>query len=345
MRDQTIESVLPKAQAKALLLALRDDRRFWAQQRKQYTIVWVSFEAALRVEDRPLSELIGEVTSKRLLDAIEEMDDDPALVNAVLRSEVVEQLLGKILYEGIFEFVDRADLLGNVFGQLPVLGAIRMQMLKVARAQLDALLGDSLARFLGEYTASAAESASAFLLSPETADSRRRARRNAAAKLLAKPVRELVQLSDMEMALTRDAIWAAVQEFRLPHETELVDRLYDEFGQEPFTILLPSSAAANRGDAPLFEQGRSVLHSIVERFLTSSEWQGWAASGGAPLGASGASGASGVSASAGVAAVGTSSSAPTQPQQQPPKKNGMAEAKPKPKPKAKPKDTAWDGWD
>ena len=31
-------------------------------------------------------------------------------VRAVLRSEVIEKLLGKVLYEGIFEFVQRADL-------------------------------------------------------------------------------------------------------------------------------------------------------------------------------------------------------------------------------------------
>ena len=78
---------------------------------------------------------------------------------------------------------------------------------------------------------------------------RRGARRKAAEKLLSKPIRELVQVSDMEMALVRDSVWSAVQEFRLPHENELVDRLYDEFGAQPFTILLPSSAVAARGDA------------------------------------------------------------------------------------------------
>ena len=31
--------------------------------------------------------------------------------------------------------MQRADLLGNVFNQLPVLGAIRMQMLKAARRE------------------------------------------------------------------------------------------------------------------------------------------------------------------------------------------------------------------
>ena len=273
LREQTIESVLPKASAKALLADLRDDRRFWAQQRKQFNVLWVSIEEGMRREDRPLSEVLGPVTSGQLLDAIEEMDDDPALVNSILRSEVVERLLGHVLYEGIFEFVQRADLLGNIFNTLPVIGAIRMQMLSAARKQLDSLLGEQVARFLGEYTASAAENAARFLLSDDTADLRRKARRKAAKKLLDKPIQELFELSEIEMALVRDAVWSAVQEFRLPNEGELVDRLYLEFGAQPFTILLPTEAIVARGDAPLFVSGRAVMQSIIERFLASAGWQ------------------------------------------------------------------------
>ena len=158
-----------------------------------------------------------------------------------------------------------------------------MQVLAATRQQLDALLGEQLTRFLGEYTASAAESAATFLLSDDLASARRNARRTAAEKLLSKPIGELVQISDIEMALMRDAVWSAVQEFRLPHEAALVDRLYDEFGAQPFTILRPSSAVVARGDAPLFERGRSVLHSIIERFLDSEEWDEWAAGGDTPI--------------------------------------------------------------
>ena len=283
MRAQTVEAVLPKVEAKALLLSLREDRRFWAQQRKQFSVVWITFEKSLRDEKRPLSELLGSETSKRLLTAVEEMEDDPALVNTVLRSEIVEQLLGKILYEGILEFVERSDPLGNFLGQLPLLGLVRQAALQTARKQLDSLLGDKLSNFLGEYTASSVESATTFLLSPETADVRRSARRSAAAKLLAKPVRELVQLNEVEMVLVRDSVWAAVQEFRLPDETDLLDRLYDEFGRQPFSILLPSKAAISRGDAPLFERGRSVLGTIISSFFASSEWQSWAGGAGATM--------------------------------------------------------------
>ena len=85
LRQQTIESVLPRSQAKALLRDLRDDRRFWAQQRRQFNVVWLSLEASLRVETRPLSGVLGADTSKRLVDSIADADDDPALVSELRR--------------------------------------------------------------------------------------------------------------------------------------------------------------------------------------------------------------------------------------------------------------------
>lgn len=320
LRSQTIESVLPREQAKMLIADLRDDRRFWAQQRRQFSSLFVTIEQSLRAEERPMAEVLGPGTSERLLKAIEEMDDDPKLVNAVLRSEVVERLIGHVLYEGIFEFVEGADLLGNVFGQLPVLGAIRMQMLKAARQQLDALLGEQITRFLGEYTASAAESAAGYLLSEDLAGARSKARRAAAQKVLSKPIGELVALGDLEMALVRDAVWSAVQEFRLPHEAELVDRLYLEFGEQPFDILLPSNSAAARGDAPLFERGRSVLQDIVGRFFLSNEWKSWSRS------------------EEGTELLTRSASAPLDEPQ-------IATSTPQPPPAQPPPPQQWDGWD
>ena len=81
-------------------------------------------------------------------------------------------------------------------------------------------------------------------------------------------------LTDLEMALVRDAVWSAVQEFRLPNEDQLLDRLYHEFGDEPFAILLPRSD--RRADsAPFFESGRDVLRGTLSKFLASDDWGEW----------------------------------------------------------------------
>jgi hypothetical protein len=128
MRQQAISSVLSRKQATALLDELRDDRRFWAQQRKQFTRVWTALVEGLRQETRPLSAVLGNSTSSRLLTAFEEMDEEPAVVDAILRSEVVEKMLGHVLYEGILEFIERADILGNLIKGLPIIGPLRLQV-------------------------------------------------------------------------------------------------------------------------------------------------------------------------------------------------------------------------
>jgi len=276
LRRQTVSSVLPKAQARSLLQDFRDDRRFWAQQRRQYARIWVLIEQGMRQEHRPLRAVLGEDTSQRLLDALEQMDEDPALVTTIIRSEVVEKLLGHVLYEGILAFIERADLLGSIFNTLPILGPIRKQLLENARTSLDSLLGPQITRFLGDYTSSAAESAVGYTLNADNRESFRRARRNLGTKLLDKPLSDfLSNLSELEMALVRDSVWIAVQELRLPNEIELLDALYDEFGDEPFTILFPTESQASRGDAPLFERGRSILRDVLCGFLESEDWAEW----------------------------------------------------------------------
>ncbi len=95
------------------------------------------------------------------------------------------------------------------------------------------------------------------------------------AKLLKTPISQLVDLSHLEMALLRDSIWSAVQEFRLPNEEELLDALYDDFGAEPFEILLPKQNQADRGGAPFFDAGRDVLRGTLSNFLSSEDWARW----------------------------------------------------------------------
>ena len=84
IREQAITDVLSRKLAANLLEELRNDRRFWAQQRRQFTRVWTSIVDGLRQETRPLSAVLGESTSSRLLDAFEEMDTEHEMVDAVV---------------------------------------------------------------------------------------------------------------------------------------------------------------------------------------------------------------------------------------------------------------------
>lgn len=276
LRRQTVSSVLSRQQATALLEDLRGDKRFWAQQRRQFSRVWTAIVEGLSQEERPLSAVLGPDTSSRLLDALEEMDDETLapLVNSIVRSELVEKLLGHVLYEGILEFIESVDLLGNLINRLPILGPLRQQAVAEGRKQLRNVMGDQLVSFLGGYTASAASQAASFAMSKDNARLMRSTRRKVATRLLETPIGKLVALNDFEMAILRDSIWTAVQEFRLPNEDQLLDRLYHEFGDEPFAILLPRSD--RRADsAPFFESGRDVLRGTLSQFLASDDWGEW----------------------------------------------------------------------
>eukprot|EP00908_Phaeocystis_cordata_P010241 Transcript_21082.p1 GENE.Transcript_21082~~Transcript_21082.p1 ORF type:complete len:421 (+),score=145.76 Transcript_21082:46-1263(+) len=275
LRRQAISSVLSRSQATGLLEELRGDRRFWAQQRKQFARVWTSLVDGLKQEPRPLSAVLGDSTSSRLLDAFEEMDEEPALVDAILRSEVVEKMLGHVLYEGILEFVQRADLLGNLVNGLPILGPLRKQVVTEVRKRFEEVIGDQLVSFLGQYSATAAGHAASFALNEDNRVLLKAARRKVGAKLLKTPISQLVSLNELEMVILRDSIWSAVQEFRLPNEDQLLDALYAEFGHEPFEILLPKQNQADRGGAPFFDAGRDVLRGTLSSFLASDDWARW----------------------------------------------------------------------
>jgi hypothetical protein len=50
-------------------------------------------------------------------------------------------MLGFVLYNGIGQFTQQADLIGLALNNLPILGPLRVQLLQVARANVDALVG------------------------------------------------------------------------------------------------------------------------------------------------------------------------------------------------------------
>ena len=147
------------------------------------------------------------------------------------------------------------------------------------------------------------------------------------------------------MAILRDSIWTAIQEFRLPNEDELLDALYDEFGSEPFAILLPTQSQAERGDAPFYEAGRDVLHGTLSKFLVSDDWRDWALRDGAAAAAT--TTATAEASSAPVEDTSTSTQEPTDshaPEGMGGASRKAADAAVEP-PTAQPQKSSWDGWD
>ena len=62
------------------------------------------------------------------------------------------------------------------------------------------------------------QGAARFALNEDNRPYFRRARRKLGKKLLETPIAELLALNELEMAILRDSVWTAIQEFRLPNE-------------------------------------------------------------------------------------------------------------------------------
>lgn len=72
--------------------------------------------------------------------SIESVSINEDILKAFMRTKAVESLAGAILYTGIFEFVQRADILGNIVNQLPVIGPVRQQVLSPRFQILNAIM-------------------------------------------------------------------------------------------------------------------------------------------------------------------------------------------------------------
>jgi hypothetical protein len=58
-----------------------------------------------------------------------------------LASPAVVSVIGSVLYEGIFEFIQTVDILGNIVNGLPIIGPVRKQIMTGLKRELDRTLG------------------------------------------------------------------------------------------------------------------------------------------------------------------------------------------------------------
>ena len=127
-----------------------------------------SIDEQLRQEERSIKEIIGEESTERILKSIREIDVyDPSAVNVFLSSPAVSSLLSKILFDGIFEFIQIIDVFGNIVNSLPVIGPVRQQIVKEFKKSLDKTLVPQVNKFLKSYNKVAIETAANFVLSQE----------------------------------------------------------------------------------------------------------------------------------------------------------------------------------
>lgn len=179
---QTLESLLSPAEARAIYNELLFDNEsqssiFNDNSYQQYVKYWKKVEARLREENqRTPADLLGREITDRILSSIrgdasggKNGSFDAQTVRTYLESDAVNSLFAQLLYDAIFEFTVKFDILGNALSNLPLLGPMRAQVLKESKRNLDRTLGPLLQNFLSGYTKVAIRQAVDFVVSEENA--------------------------------------------------------------------------------------------------------------------------------------------------------------------------------
>mmetsp|Transcript_245 Transcript_245/g.435 ORF Transcript_245/g.435 Transcript_245/m.435 type:complete len:278 (-) Transcript_245:267-1100(-) len=256
--------VLPPDDLAVAVAAIREDRALREALRPRYDDVTKRIEDQLRTESRSIGDLMGEKAEAQLLTALEDVAGDADATRSFLRTPAVENVIGNVLYEGIYEFIQTVDLLGNIINKLPLIGPMRQQVMASFKKEIDRTLGKQVKSFLVSYSRLATEQMASMVLSEENAKGFASARRKLGEELLQRPLSSLVP-SARACQEARDGAWA-IAESPLPlSDEEIIDRIYAQVGDTTIDEL---------GFSPT-PKLQELAQAVLERFLESEEGKGF----------------------------------------------------------------------
>lgn len=268
LRGRTLAELVSEDEVHDLLESVRADDAHWERQRPRYDKVWTHVEERLRGESRPLRELLHPKTSERIVGMLAALEPDPEAVRTFLRSPAIESMLGEILYNGISEFLKRADLLGRVVDKLPVLGGIRRRVTAAFKDEVEGRLESQIKSFLGSFSGRAVDRMIQYVLSDENKAGFTEARKRVVDHLLDRPVRSLVPDPEASDRM-REQLWESLRKSP-PKQREQIAKAYEAFGGEPLeTWVFETSDGL-----------KELLGRGLERFLESDQGAGWTVDGG-----------------------------------------------------------------
>jgi hypothetical protein len=267
--DEPFENIVPKQGVALAISELQKNDQFWDANKNLYEKWWLQFDETSRAETRPLKEILGNEAVNNLLIAVEDADVyDPVVVRSFLQNPAFETMIGDILYEGIFEFIKRVDIIGNIVNGLPIIGPIREGIMKEFKKQLDKTLGGQVTTFLKSFSRIGVERMIEFVLSPKNRNSLQKANRAVVASLLEKPFASIVP--DKAMALVmRDRLWLFLRESPTAESKSIVDLIYEQIGS---TKIIDFADAAELLDA--MPTARRIMQRNIGRFLDTEDGRG-----------------------------------------------------------------------
>ena len=301
LTKESLQQLYPQPLLKQTLEELNGNKEFLEQNRPTFEKYWDKIEESIRKEKRSLRSLLGEKTVNSLLIRIEAFDIyEPTTVRAFLQAPAFEEMLGGILYEGIFLFIQKADIIGNIIDKIPgitisypnsslshrntspsypffspsfiiynhtlsVLGPVRKVVINEFKNQLDKTVGQQVKSFLSSFNRIAVQRMIEYLLNPKNRGSLQKANRAVAQSLFDRPLSSLSPGIETTLIL-RERIWSVIINAPPSEIVLLFDSMYDR---------VSTKTLDDFGDAQQLldavPTARKVLEDNIARFFDTTE--------------------------------------------------------------------------
>jgi hypothetical protein len=260
--QESIITTLPRDQAVAIVAELRTDETFLTANQGLIDELLVGIEGRVRTEKRTIREILGGASADKLLTFVREIDIyDAVSVKAFLSTGIVEQMIGEILYDAIFEFLKRADIVGNVANSLPLIGPIRQQITKELKRALDIVLGPQVKTFLASYSRVAVQRMIDFILKDENKSNFKKANANLIESLLGRRPIDLLP-KEGEVKGLRDRVWSTLKQLTPEDTTRLIDLVYEQLGDKRVCDVLDLDLLLNASPS-----SRAAAQAIIDRYV------------------------------------------------------------------------------
>ena len=267
---ETLDSLAPREELIAMLIELRTNEENEKELFELFDIAWTKFSAQVAEENRSLTEILGPTSSGELLDYVESIDIyDPITVKALLGSPVFESMMGSILYEAIFMFLKRVDIIGNIVNKLPIIGPIRLAIVSEFKKSLDRTVGEQIKSFLSSFNKIAVQRMVDFLLSPTNRQALNKANRNVVQSILNRPVSESFPLSGTsENVHLKQSLWKGITSTTVEDSVSVINSVYDRSGDKLLSgvFLTSFDDVVNKS-----KHGQAMLSDNIIRFLSTEE--------------------------------------------------------------------------
>ena len=264
IKDESLSSFISKPDLILVLEELKSNEELWIDNKINFDKYWDKLDEQVRNEKRRINEIIGSSLTDKIVKAVQDIDIyDPAAVRAFLQTPTIELMISGILYEGIFEFLQRVDIIGQITNNLPIIGPIRQTIVKEFKSQLDKVLGPQVKVFLSTFNRVAIERMISFVLSPENKKGLQAANKKLIENLLGRPLSSLIPNKESSNKL-KDQVWFAIREVPIKDISNVIDIAYEQVKDKSISSFIDVDKVLESSST-----ARNILNQNINKFISS----------------------------------------------------------------------------